>query len=139
MGTAATTLTAVLYATSCPAGRYRAEYFPNRTLSGRAATILCVPAPLTRYWRDGAPAGMGVAADNFSARWRGTFTFAGGNRTFLATHNNGMEVWLDSTRILNRWNVSGTVSTTRAVSAGTHSVGIRYWEGTGEATARLTW
>ncbi len=139
VGATATTLTAVLYATSCPAGQYRAEYFPNRTLSGSAATILCETAPLTRYWGNGAPAGMGVAADDFSARWRGTFTFPGGDRTFLASHNNGMEVWLDSTRILNRWTVSGSVSTTRTVSAGTHSVGIRYWEGTGEATARLTW
>jgi glucose/arabinose dehydrogenase len=138
-GETARTLTAVLFATSCPAGRYKAEYFPNRTLSGSPATVVCETAPLARHWGKGAPAGMGVAADDFSARWTGRFTFPGGAETFAATHNNGMEVWLDTARIVNRWSVVGSSSTTRTVTAGTHRVGIRYWEGAGEATARLSW
>ena len=139
VGTSATTLTAVLYASSCPAGRYRAEYFPNRTLTAPAATVLCEAAPLVRYWGSGAPSGTGVRADDFSARWTGSFDFAAGARTFTATHNNGMRAWLDGSPLVDRWSVTGTAQTTRSLTAGPHAVRVEYWEGTGEANARLSW
>jgi glucose/arabinose dehydrogenase len=139
VGTTATTRTAVLYATSCPAGQYRAQYFPNRTLSGTAATVLCEAGPLVRYWGSGAPAGMAVRADDFSVRWTGSFDFAAGSRTFTATHNNGLRAWLDGTRVVDRWSVTGTAQTTRSLTAGRHAVRVDYWEGAGEANARFSW
>jgi hypothetical protein len=139
VGATATTLTAVLYATTCPAGQYRAEYYRNRTLTAPAATVVCEPAPLTRWWGSGGPAGMAVGIDDFSARWTGSFAFPGGGETFTATHNNGLRVYLDGVRILDRWTVTGTAGVTRSVAAGSHAVRIEFWEGTGEATADLRW
>ncbi len=54
---------------SCPVGQYRAEYFANRTLSGSPASAGC-EGSIDNDW-GGAPAGKGVAADNFSVRRRG--------------------------------------------------------------------
>ncbi len=139
VGTSATTLTAVLYATSCPAGQYRAEYYPNRTLTAPAYTVWCEAAPLARWMGSGGPPGTAVGVDDFSARWTGTFGFPGGTETFTATHNNGMRVWLDGVAILDRWGVTGTASTTRSVTTGSHAVRVEFWEGTGEATADLRW
>jgi hypothetical protein len=135
----ATTFTAVSYAMSCPAGAWKAEYYPNRTLTAPAATVVCEPAPLARWWGSGAPAGMAVGADDFSARWTGTFAFAGGSETFTATHNNGLRLWLDGVPVLDRWSVTGTAAATRTVTAGPHAVRVEFWEGTGEATADLRW
>ena len=108
----------MLDATACPAGQYRAEYFPNRTLTGTAATVVCEGAPLNRWWGNGAPPGMGVAADNFSVRWTGKFVFPAGRRTFTATHNNGIRVYLDGGRIIDRWNITGTARTPRLGDGG---------------------
>ncbi len=138
-GTTALNLTAVLDATSCPAGQYKAEYFPNRTMTGTAATVVCEAAPLNRAWGSGAPPGMGVAADDFSARWTGNFAFPGGSRTFTTNNNNGMRVYLDGVRFIDRWSVTGTARTTRSVTAGSHAIRVEYWEGTSQANAVLTW
>ena len=138
-GPTATTLTARFAATSCPAGQYRAQYFPNRTLSGTPTSTVCEAAPLARNWGAGAPAGAGVRADDFSARWEGTFAFPGGSRTFTATGDNGIRVWLDGALIIDRWTTAGTWQTTRTVSAGNHVVRVDFWEGTGSANAQLSW
>jgi hypothetical protein len=136
-GAAATTRTATYTLSACPAGQYRAQYFANRTLTGAAATTRCEPAPLAQNWGSGGPPGTGV--NNFSARWTGTFTFPGGRRTFTATSDNGIRVWLDGVRIVDRWGRAGTSRVTRTVAAGQHTVRVDYWEGTGPASARLTW
>ena len=138
-GTTGRTLTARFAAASCPAGRYRAQYFPNRTLSGAASSTVCETAPLTRDWGFGAPPGAGVRADDFSVRWWGMFRFPDGTRTFTATSDDGMRVWLDDVLIVDRWTSSGTTQVTRAVSAGDHAIRVQYWEGTGTAKASLTW
>jgi hypothetical protein len=129
----------VSYATSCPAGQYRAEYYPNRTLTAPASTVWCEAAPLARWMGSGGPTGTGVGVDDFSARWTGGFGFPGGSETFTATHNNGMRMWLDGVPVFDRWTITGTASATRSVTAGSHAVRIEFWEGTGEATADLRW
>ena len=139
VGTSPLTLTAVLEASSCPAGQYRAAYYPNRTLTAPAATVLCEAAPLVRYWGSGAPTGMGVRADDFSVRWTGDFDFPAGSRTFTVNHNNGLRAWLDGTRLVDRWTVTGAATATRSLTAGRHAVRVEYWEGTGEASARFSW
>jgi hypothetical protein len=77
-GSTAKTYTATFTATSCTAGWYRAQYYPNRTLSGTPTLTACEAAPLDRNWRYGAPSGAGVGVNDFSARWIGSFPFPGG-------------------------------------------------------------
>ncbi|WP_344691518.1 PA14 domain-containing protein [Blastococcus jejuensis] len=137
VGTTAATFTATYVLSACPRGQYRAQYFRNITLSGAAAVNRCEAAPLNRNWGSGAA--PGVTADNFSARWTGSFWIAAGSRTFTAASNDGIRVWLDGVLIIDRWGSSGTSTATRALAAGVHSVRVDYVERTGSAFARVTW
>lgn len=136
-GTTAATYTAAYTLTGCPRGQYRAQYYPNTTLSGTAAVNRCEAAPLNRNWGSGAA--PGVTADNFSARWTGSFSMTAGRRTFTAASNDGIRVWLDGVLIIDRWGSAGTTRVTRTVAAGVHTVRVDYVERTGPAFARLTW
>jgi len=136
---ATATYTAVYSLASCVAGRYRADYFAgNRTLSGTPVLSRCELAPLNRAWGTGGP-GSGVGTDNFSARWSGTFTFPGGSRTFTATSDDGVRVWLDGALIIDHWGGPGTSTATRTVPQGAHTVRVQYYEATGSASVKVTW
>ncbi|MGY1620024.1 PA14 domain-containing protein [Geodermatophilus sp. SYSU D00691] len=127
------------WAPGCPVGQYRAEYFPNPALTGSPTTTRCEAAPLDRNFGSAAPTGTSLPADNFSARWTGTFSFPGGSRTFTAVSDDGVRVWLDGVLIIDRWGGPGTWTTTRTVPAGQHSVRVEWFEGAGSAYVRLTW
>ena len=137
LGTTARTYTATYALSACPTGQCRAQYFPNVTLSGNPGSARCEAAPLNRNFGSGGPAGVPV--DNFSARWLGTFTFPAGSRTFTATSNDGIRVWLDNVLIIDRWTTVGTSRATRTLTAGAHTVRVDYNERTGAASASLTW
>ena len=135
----AATYTATYAPASTPVtcgGQYRAEYFANRTLSGAPATTACEPAPLDRRWGSGGPAGVGH--NNFSARWTGTFDFAG-TTTFTGQSDDGMRVWVDGALVIDRWGGAGTSTVTRPLTAGRHEVRVEYFEKTGSAHVKLTW
>ncbi|GAA0802126.1 PA14 domain-containing protein [Spirilliplanes yamanashiensis] len=126
------------WAAACPVGQYRADYFPNRTLSGTPASGGCEAAPLNKQWGSGGPAG--TPTDTFSARWQGTFNFVGGSTSFSAAWDDGMRVWVDGTLIVDRWTSSpGTAAPTVNLTAGAHVVRVEFQENTGTATARLSW
>ena len=136
-GTTAATYTATYTLTGCPQGQYRAQYFANTTLSGTAAINRCESAPLDRGWGTGGPGSVGV--DNFSARWTGSFSFPAGARTFRASSDDGIRVWLDGVLIIDRWSSWGTSTATRTLTAGVHTVRVDYVERTGNAYVRVTW
>ena len=137
LGTTSRTYTATYALSACPTGQYRAQYFANLTLSGTPASARCEAAPLNRNWGSGGP--TGVPVDNFTARWVGTFSFPAGSRTFTATSNDGIRVWLDGVLIIDRWTTVGTSRATRTLTAGAHSIRVDYNERTGTAYASLTW
>jgi glucose/arabinose dehydrogenase len=138
LGTTARTLTATYTLTACPTGQYRAQYFPNLTLTGTPVVNRCEAAPLNRSYGTGAPA-PGVPVDNFTVRWEGTFAFPAGARTFTATSDDGIRVWVDGVLIIDRWTTVGTSRATRTLTAGVHTVRVDYNERRGPASARLTW
>ncbi len=125
--------------TTCPAGQYLAEYFPNKTLTGPAAATACEAAPLSHDWGTGAPAGVGP--DNFSARWTGTFDFTGGDTTFTAVTDDGMRVAVDGTPVIDEWRDQSptTFTATRPLTAGAHQVRVEWFETGGDAVAKLDW
>jgi hypothetical protein len=87
-----------------PRGQYRAEYFPNKTLTGAPVAVLrgCAAEPRLG---PGSPAGVGP--DNFSARWTGSFDFAtAGTYTFNAVSDDGIRVWVDGALLIDQWRTS---------------------------------
>jgi glucose/arabinose dehydrogenase len=125
--------------TSCPAGEYLAEYFPDTTPTGAAATRVCEAAPLDHDWGAGGPAGVGV--DGFSARWTGTFSFpTQSTYTFTAETDDGMRVWVDDAILIDEWrNQSATFTASRSLTAGSHAVKVEYYEGIQGGKAKLSW
>jgi hypothetical protein len=119
-------------------GPWAAEYFNNRTLSGQPV-LTRSDAAVDFDWGWGAPAPQ-VNQDNFSARWTGTFQFVGGRYTFRTTSDDGVRVMVDGTRVIDGWRLMrGSRTGTVNVGAGTHTVRVEYFEGSGRANVRLTW
>ncbi len=132
--------TALNTTTSCPAGRWLAAYYPNRTLSGPAAVTRCESA-INNSWGSAAPAGVPVGSDNFSVRWTQTAAFRSGRYTFHVTADDGIRVRVDGAIVLNDWADHSARTRTAGVvlTGGNHTVTVEYYEHTGTATAKAYW
>ncbi|HOU42361.1 MAG TPA: PA14 domain-containing protein, partial [Promineifilum sp.] len=126
-------------AEGCPDNQYRAEYFNNRTLSGNPVVIRC-ESSINYDWGGGGPSN-GLGNDNFSVRWTGRFNFSGGNKSFIATADDGIRIWIDGTLLIDGWRDQAPTEyrAQRSLSAGVHEVKVEYYENGGGAVARLRW
>jgi hypothetical protein len=124
---------------ACGLGQYRAEYYGNATLGGTASFAQC-EGGISYTWGLGAPR-IGLASDNFSVRWSGRFTFAGGSTTFTATADDGIRVWVDGALIIDAWRDQSatTYQATRILTAGQHDVKVEYYDRGLEAIVRVSW
>ena len=120
-------------------GQFRAEYYNGSSPGGSPVFTQCENSSINYDWGTGGPGG-GVGNDNFSVRWSGRFTFAGGSYTFSARVDDGIRVWLDDVMILDKWFDQGPTpySVTRDVSAGEHSIQVDYYENGGGAVVQFS-
>jgi hypothetical protein len=133
-----TSLTSVTCAT-IPTDAYCAEYFPNETLSGGALVAVTEPAPLAHEWWTSDP-GNGIAADHFSVRWRGKFTFAGGFYRFSGLTDDGVRISIDGVVVGEDWaRHRSSYQFAAPVTAGDHLVTVEYYEQDGTAALSLDW
>jgi fibronectin type 3 domain-containing protein len=126
-------------ASNCPAGQFNAEYFDNTGLSGDPVTTRCETA-IDYNYHDGAPTGVDVGTDNFSARWTQVQAFSAGEYTFTLNSDDGSRVLVDGQLVLDEWGDHGpaTASVTIPLSADTHRVVVEYYEHTGGALIQFT-
>ncbi len=125
---------------SCANGQFLAAYFTNVSLSGNPFFGRCETA-INYDWGTGGP-GFGIPTDLFSARWSGRFGFAtSGWYAFTVTADDGVRLYVDGTRILDRWvdQPATTYRVGRWLSAGYHTVTVEYYERTGNAVIRVSW
>lgn len=121
-----------------PAGSvYSYEYFDNMTLSGGAKATGTVGA-IDFDWGAGSPAQL-IPADQFSARWTKTETFAAGTYRFTTTSDDGIRVYLDGILILDKWidQAPTTYTIDKDVTAGDHTLKVEYYENSGGAVAKF--
>jgi hypothetical protein len=110
-----------------------AEYYANPNLSGEPVLVQ-EDAPngdmgLSFNWADGSP-GLGIPADNFSARWtRQVYMPAGTYRVYLEA-DDGARVWLDNQLLIDAWHVTvgETYTNEVGISNGVHTLTIEYFE-----------
>lgn len=133
LGFTALVLGGAAQACDAPLGSYCVDYYAGRTLSGAVIATALEPT-VSHNWGMNAPI-AGVAADNFSARWRGRFNFAGGDVIFRILGDDGIRLKLDGVVVLNGWKDQGATEykMQMAVSAGEHLVEVEYYEATGNA------
>ena len=124
----------------CPDGQFRAQYFGNTGLTGTPVASGCEANPINHDWGTGSPA-LGAPSDNFSARWFGTFDFASGDYTFVATADDGLRLYVDDNLVIDQWKIQAptTYRATQTMTAGPHTIRMDYYEGAGGALAKLDW
>jgi glucose/arabinose dehydrogenase len=125
---------------TCPAGQFKAEYFPNTGLTGSPTGSRC-EAAVDYDWGTGGPTGVGVGTDAFSARWTGDVDFAAGTYTFTARSDDGVRVWLDDRLLIDHWvdQPPTTYTATTDIGAGRHTVKVEYYDRTNEALVQVGW
>jgi Flp pilus assembly pilin Flp len=125
--------------TECAPGQFLAEYFNNRNLSGDPVYSQC-ESSINYQWKTGGP-GSGVGPDNFSVRWEGQFNFEDEEYKFKATADDGVQVFVDGTAVINAWRNQSATKYEREVdmSAGMHTVRVNYYENGGYATIIVGW
>ncbi|MFD5269282.1 fibronectin type III domain-containing protein [Streptomyces sp. NPDC058335] len=126
---------------TCSAGVWKADYYPNTTLTGTPRKSLC-DSSVNESWGRGHPAGISLPNDRFGVRWTMRRNFGGGGPFLLKTAaQDGVRVWIDGKRHVNLWR--DYTSTQRAsvkvtVPAGTHTVRVDYVAVTGSADVAVS-
>ncbi|OQD53057.1 hypothetical protein BM536_034205 [Streptomyces phaeoluteigriseus] len=126
---------------TCSAGVWKADYYPNTTLTGTPRKSLC-DASVNESWGRGHPAGISLPNDRFGVRWTMRRNFGGGGPFLLTTAaQDGVRVWIDGKRYVNLWR--DYASTQRAsvkvtVPAGTHTLRVDYAAVTGSANVAVS-
>lgn len=104
------------------------KYYNNMTLTGTAALSRDDGGTLSFSW-PGSP-GSGVNTDSWSATWSKTDTFTAGTFRFTATADDGVRVWVDTTKIIDAWvdQYPTTYTADFAVTAGSHTIKVEYFD-----------
>jgi glucose/arabinose dehydrogenase len=125
---------------SCPTGQFNAQYFNGATPSGTPVISGCEATPLNHDWGQGSP-GAGVNTDNWSAKYTGTFAFNAGDYTFNTSSDDGVRVLVDGATVVDGWKDQATTAytTTRAMTAGDHTVEIDYYDSGWDANLTAGW
>ncbi len=126
---------------ACPPAALNA--FTACYYSGEAFNTLVLTRTETSIsydWGAGSPS-PAVPVDGFSASWEGKFSFRTGNYTFTVTADDGVRLYLDGALVLDKWILqpATTYQIKKAMSSGTHTIKLVYFEHPGMAVAKLNW
>lgn len=128
-----------------PEERWKGEYYPNRNLDGKALAVrddTNEEGFIKLAWA-GSPAGVcGIPEDGFSVRWTRKVTFP--ERAvyrFRTKADDGVRLYIDSIRILNRWEDQGPTEFTVDwdLTAGEHTLTMEHYDRAGGAVAEFSW
>jgi hypothetical protein len=92
-------------------------------------------------WGDGSP-GSGLRRNNFSVRWTRQPRFDTGVYRFIVTADDGMRLYVDGKKVLDRWNIRGETTTYAvdvAMRNGRRTIRLDYRDRSGDAQVTLTY
>ena len=125
---------------TCDPNQYRAEYYDNQNFAGSPVRYACEDT-IDYLWPEGVgPAGVGD--DHFSIRWTTTPTLAGGSYYLQARSDDGIRVLIDGNVRMSQFFDHGAddlYTLTTAISAGTHTIVVEYYENGGSALANFSY
>ncbi|MFD9003085.1 fibronectin type III domain-containing protein [Streptomyces sp. NPDC059582] len=140
-GLLTTTAAPVSAATTCASPVYKRQFYANTTFSGTPKRTDC-DSTIDENWGAKAPA-SGLPTNNFGVRWTVTRDFgSGGPFTLSAAAQDGIRVYVDSSRKVDLWK-NGSTTTKKTVNvtipAGKHTLRVDYANWTGSANVKLTY
>lgn len=91
-------------------------------------------------WNDKSPDPK-ITTDHFAARWTKTQTFASGIYEFTVTADDGVRLYVDGEKILDKWIDQGstTYKVSKTLTEGSHAIVLEYYENNGGAVAILNY
>ncbi|MCJ7551178.1 MAG: PA14 domain-containing protein [Anaerolineae bacterium] len=108
---------------------WKGEYWPNADLAG-APVLVRNDRKIAFDWDKGAP-DVGLATDEFSARWSRTAELEAGLYRFSAAADDGVRVSVDGDLVIDAWYTSAgdkVHTVERVLSAGQHTIVVEYFE-----------
>jgi glucose/arabinose dehydrogenase/PKD repeat protein len=127
-----------------PSDTYRAEYWNFAGLPaipGTTPDLSRDEAGIDNDWGSGSP-GSAIGPDRFAARWTRTISVAPGDYEFSVTADDGVRLYVDGVRVIDKWidqAAPATYRTTLPLDGGPHKVVVEYYENTGGAVARFSY
>jgi hypothetical protein len=117
---------------------WKAEYYERRSPRGEPKTVRNEDV-LDFDWGDGSPS-KHLRADQFSAQFTRTVTFAPGTYRLHAVADDGVRVWVDDELVIDAWvdQVRTWHQATVALD-GEHHLCVQYYENTGGAALSFGW
>jgi LysM repeat protein len=115
-------------------GAWLAQFWNNTTQTG-SPEYSRYDAALNFQWGFGTPNASAIVADNFSGRWTRTYNFIGGTYRFTLNADDGIALWVDDAKVLDRLSYEGYQSNVIdvAIGPGLHVIRVDYVELTGLA------
>jgi beta-glucosidase len=115
----------------------KVDYFANTALSGTA--VLSQSATKVDVDFAASPPGGAVPATNFSARWTGTLVLDTDTQLALRS-DDGSRAYVDDVLAVDAWSdhdATGLTFGGSTIKAGTHTVKVEYYQGSGGAEVHL--
>lgn len=120
---------------------FRGAYFNNNNLQGNP-TFVRRDRVINFDWGNATGPGGGISRDNFSVRWSGKVNVpTNGNYTFFGTTDDGMRLFVDGQKVIDRWQDQAATEAKATVNlgAGQHTIRMEYFDRTWNAAAKLEW
>ncbi|KTR20323.1 hypothetical protein NS330_06455 [Curtobacterium citreum] len=117
---------------------------PDYSFTGKTPVLVRTDASPTFAWGSGSPA-PAVPKDDFLARWTGFVTvpkeLVGQKVTFSVAHDDGARLWVNNSKILDKWSVSNSEDAASAVTLSGTAVPfqLEYFDHTGGASITLNY
>ncbi len=120
-------------------GPWTALYYNNKDLSG-APVDTRVDGKIYFDWGAGSPSAA-VNSDGFSALWTAINNFEARTYRFMTTADDGVRVYVDGALVIDNWKVQPAAESSGeiALTAGSHTVQVRYFEEGGLASIYVRW
>lgn len=130
---------AQLYTENGDAGGLTAAYYFGENFDTPVTNR--VDAQVNFDWSDTPPPGL--PHDHYSVRWEGFVQATqGGTYTFTTTSDDGVRLWIDGQQVINDWSVHAAQANNATVTFAAnsrHRLRMEYFQGGGQAVARLEW
>ncbi len=125
--------------TPTPIAGFTGQYYNNQTLSG-SPTLTRIDPQINFNWGGGSP-DSSIPSDHFSVSWTKTDTFSAASYQFTVTTDDGVRLYIDNNLVIDRWvdQSPTTNNTVQALSAGSHTIKMEYYENGGGAVATLNY
>ncbi|MDM7886581.1 PA14 domain-containing protein [Curtobacterium sp. RHCKG23] len=116
---------------------------PDYSFTGKSPVLVRTDPSPSFDWSAGSP-GPAVPSNDFLVRWNGFITVPAdvtGPMTFSVAHDDGVRLWVNNAKILDKWAVSNATDTSSSITPSTKAVPFQldYFDHTGGASISLSY